>query len=254
MSNKGKQERARKQGIRMDGTSLPGVTFFVREKGVPVTPEEPSSPFPEQSPLGHGPMAATLRNPRSNLIDAASTGRADDVERLIRGGADANSETSIGRPVLICASEAGYAEVVRILLEHGATVDAKEPTTEFTALIYASKEGHTETVRALLAKGADINVEDVFGKSPLIHALFGDHLETAKVLLDHGADVNTSWANGRTLLTKAASEGQLDKVQFLVMSGADVNAIDVYKKTALDYAIERGHGEIERFLRESGAT
>ena len=54
---------------------------------------------------------------------------------------------------LVWASSNGHLEIVRLLLEHGADVHARDDEV----LIWASRNGHLEVVRLLLNKGADIH-------------------------------------------------------------------------------------------------
>ena len=67
-------------------------------------------------------------------------------------GADINVQNQIGRP-LHRASIYGALEVVRLLLEHGANVDAKDNDRE-TALQVAARHGHDEVVELLRKHGA----------------------------------------------------------------------------------------------------
>ena len=66
------------------------------------------------------------------------------------------------------AARAGKADVVRVLLARGATVEAKEHWRGQTALMWAASEGHTAVVKQLLAKGAGRSVSDK------VELLFGE--------------------------------------------------------------------------------
>lgn len=59
-----------------------------------------------------------------------------------------------GYTALILASDKGYTEVVKALLEAGTDVNIKSKNGN-TVLIFASAEGHTEIVEALLEAGAE---------------------------------------------------------------------------------------------------
>ena len=54
------------------------------------------------------------------LLEACSTGRLDDVNKLIEQGADPNCKNGDGRTALMRASKRGYDEIVKKLLESGA--------------------------------------------------------------------------------------------------------------------------------------
>jgi ankyrin repeat protein len=65
------------------------------------------------------------------------------------------------------AAEHGHAEVARVLLEHGADIEAKHIET---SLHYAAKRGHEEVVRVLLEHGADVEARDEVQSSHIQHS------------------------------------------------------------------------------------
>ena len=75
------------------------------------------------------------------------------LARLLTLGADANYIDFFDIcPMLINAVQARSAEIVRVLLDHGAKIDAR--CTAGTALSVAIEHGHSEIVRLLLERGA----------------------------------------------------------------------------------------------------
>ena len=54
--------------------------------------------------------------------------------------------------------------------------------------MHAAKNGHIEVVRLLLDNGADINA-NFFGSTALKYSAMNGHVEVVKFLLDKGADV-----------------------------------------------------------------
>ena len=60
---------------------------------------------------------------------------------------------------LLETAEEGDTEEVKLLIEKGADVDAKDWKGR-TALMGAALKGHTETVKLLIEKGADVNARD----------------------------------------------------------------------------------------------
>jgi hypothetical protein len=57
--------------------------------------------------------------------------------------------------------------VARLLVAHGADVNAREPARQRTALMMAAAAGDLELVRAMLEKGADVHARDAQGKTAL---------------------------------------------------------------------------------------
>jgi ankyrin repeat protein len=54
------------------------------------------------------------------------------------------------------AAGSGHIDVVRLLLDRGASIDQIVPGEE-NALIQASETGHLNVVKLLVARGADVN-------------------------------------------------------------------------------------------------
>ncbi|RPB21249.1 ankyrin, partial [Terfezia boudieri ATCC MYA-4762] len=57
---------------------------------------------------------------------------------------------------LYSAAYSGHADVVRLLLEKGANIEATRSDDGATALDSAAYSGHADVVRLLLEKGANI--------------------------------------------------------------------------------------------------
>ena len=55
----------------------------------------------------------------------------------------------------MCAAEDGHTETAKLLLKHGADVNAKNNSWTATAIKCATKKGHTETANLLRSYGAN---------------------------------------------------------------------------------------------------
>lgn len=69
--------------------------------------------------------------------------------------ADATDES--GWSVLMCAADNGHADIVELLLKHGADIEYHEENG-LTALHRACYVGHVEAAKTLVKHGAPINV------------------------------------------------------------------------------------------------
>jgi ankyrin repeat protein len=76
--------------------------------------------------------------------------------------------------------------VVRLLLEHGADINAQNQIGR-TPLHWASIKGALEVVRLLLEHGSDVEVEDYDGKTALEFAADGGHGEVVESLREQVA-------------------------------------------------------------------
>ena len=82
-------------------------------------------------------------------------------------------------------------DVVRMLLAHGATVDALPERINNTPLFIAALRGRTEAVEQLCLAGANVNHKRQSGDFPLWHAT--DCPATVRVLLRFGADPSMTY-------------------------------------------------------------
>ena len=76
------------------------------------------------------------------------------MEALLGAGAAIDARNGEGETPLLMAARAGNNEVVRLLVEHRADVNAAD-NLQHTALYYAGERGFTEIVELLLAAGAE---------------------------------------------------------------------------------------------------
>ena len=76
-------------------------------------------------------------------------------------------------------------------------------------------------VKLLLEKGANVNAKDNGnGAPPLIIAALAGHKEVAEMLIGKGADVNAKDNEGNTALSLASSRGHNSVVELLKSRGA----------------------------------
>ncbi len=121
-----------------------------------------------------------------------------------------------------------------------------------TPLMHAAAFGNLETVKLLLDAGADVNAKNDFDATALLWA--ARDVQKARLLIEHGADVNAQSKQGRTpLMLASLRNGGADIVALMLAKGADVNRKDSRDSTALSLAASVGNVEAARMLIEKGA-
>ena len=103
----------------------------------------------------------------NDLPSAVFIGDLAAVKRALTDGADSNAQDpQSGSTMLSIAALMGHTEIVALLLEHGADVNAKSRDGG-TALHAAAFLGRVETVKLLLEKGADTTLENNMGSTAI---------------------------------------------------------------------------------------
>ncbi|MCC6003801.1 MAG: ankyrin repeat domain-containing protein [Thermofilum sp.] len=201
---------------------------------------------------------------RIELFIAMVDGDTARVRKLLRKGANVNAKYGDSDLTpLHWAAFLGHVDVVRLLLEHGAEVNARNKYGE-TPLHRAAAYGRADAARLLLEHGADVNARDEYGWTPLHVAALQGRADVARLLLEHGADVNVrttgaivfvedftkSTYSGVTPLHLAAYGGHAEIARLLLERGADPSIRDKDGRTPLDVARERGYEEVVRVIEE----
>src|SRR4030095_2840716 len=131
-----------------------------------------------------------------------------------------------GQTMVMTAALSGRADTVRLLLTHGANVNAKEPYKGQTALMWAASEGNTEAAAVLLEAGADVHATANGGFTPFLFAVRNAHQQTADLLLTHGANVNEAAKDGTSALGMAVVNAYFELASMLLDRGANPNLPD----------------------------
>lgn len=123
----------------------------------------------------------------------ASPHRAQLLDRDITLSGDVDTVNERGYTRSIIAASFGDDELITMLLNRGASIDA-ETYDGSTALMEASEHGHSVIVKKLLARGARVNKKDIYGNTALTKAALSGHIKIVQWLICAGAE------NSSTLL------------------------------------------------------
>jgi ankyrin repeat protein len=136
----------------------------------------------------------------------------------------------------------------RELLNQGADVNARDNEHEETPLILAAKFTGADVMRLLLEAGAEVDARDDWGRTALFYAPVLS--EGFGVLLRAGADVRATDEEGDTILMRKVSKSaSLAEVEELLRLGVDPSVQNEGRETALDIAESLGLVKVAERLR-----
>jgi ankyrin repeat protein len=153
------------------------------------------------------------------LYAACAAGRQETVAVLLEHGADPNAPGPDHNVPLVSATRNGVAGVVKLLL--GAGPDAEDSMSGMAVLALAAKQGHRQVVKLLLDAKADVDAQRAgTGFNALMTAAIHGNLAITKILLERGARTDLRDASGSTAAMMAETQGHLDVAEVLLLAAA----------------------------------
>eukprot|EP00045_Choanoeca_perplexa_P013935 m.160547 g.160547 ORF g.160547 m.160547 type:complete len:305 (+) comp16504_c0_seq3:218-1132(+) len=215
---------------------------------------------------------------------------AEEITRFIL--ADCQGNPNIRGPStvtpLMLAARNGFASVVKLLLQHGANVRARDKNLTTPLLLAcrygfydvlcellshepqpkldpADKDGLTPIMAAaplqdqrLLARlveaGARIDDPDPVNTTPLHAAVVWSRFDSVKLLLRSGAKVSTRGVTGYQPLHLAVQVGNIRMVRLLIASGADASSRSTAGLDILALSEQSAQPKLHAWLLEAKAV
>jgi len=237
-----------------------------------------------------GTALASIGEEITPLIAAVKHGDIAMIKFLLEHGADPNlpwkyEDNDPIAPISLAAnfmnlSGTQVADIVKVLLDHGAHVNAIDPKSHWTPLMHIALRNRPEAVEVLLHAGADINAKDAEGETALMKVTSDGLVNIVELLLKHGA--NTSLTNkldetaldmaiyqkqkeiagmlmadkksiGSKTINAAMYQKDTPLLKKLIEAGADVNQQDENGQTLLMEAADQGDLDMVKMLLEHQA-
>ncbi len=175
-----------------------------------------------------------------------------EVQSLLKRGADPNSRNGLEFTPIYIAAASFQNDVVQVLLDSGAKVDARSPYGN--ALGFAAGSGNVGAVNMLITHGASIFAKRTDGMTSLMMAANAGSADVVQILLSHKADVQAMDTDHSTALIVAARVGSDRVVSMLLAAGAKVDHANYEGQTALMEAALNGRLEAVKILIAKGAN
>jgi hypothetical protein len=190
------------------------------------------------------------------LVNAAGKGHTSLVRLLIEHGAELDwRDPERRQSAMEAACTKGDIGIVKLLLDSGADPSLRHYIRPYP-IQCAAMMGHTNIVESLIDAGASADTctgrPDGGSFPPLQLAVRGDHEETAKLLITKGAKINIRIGRMHTALEEAVRSDHLWAVKMLLASGAMVFApvSELVRCPALPMARRLGREEMCKLLKD----
>ncbi|KAK0726550.1 ankyrin repeat-containing domain protein [Apiosordaria backusii] len=196
--------------------------------------------------------------PFQSALQAASfRGHSSAVDLLLKLRSDPNEKGGLFTTALMAACSQGHLEVVRSLLAAGATTEAITGSFYESPLLAACQfeEISLELVKLLVEHGADVNARASAWGYPLHAACYRvSEQEVVLYLLEQGADINAVGGRYGTALQAAVCGHEWQLLQVLLEKGADPNIQGGQWNVPLQAAYSGGYVQMISDLYRYGAS
>ena len=146
------------------------------------------------------------------LVFAVRSGAPKTVAFLLKqAGIQTDATNTADETALMLAANANDLASANLLIEAGASVNRPN----WTPLHYAASKGHTEMMRLLIENDAYIDAESPNGTTPLMMAAYYATPKAVKLMLEEGADPTLQNKDGQTALDMALSKDKKLSAQYI---------------------------------------
>lgn len=179
------------------------------------------------------------------------------VRFLVEHGAEVNAIDINGITPLLSVATRGHAEATKILLGKGADFNRQAKLDKGSALHYAAMSGHVEVLRLLLERGASLAITDGEERTPLQVAVAASKPEAVAILTEKTRAVDPALLDakdfdGNTALHLACLNCDSATAAILVQAGASINAANSVGQRAIHVASACQSGAIGNLLDRPG--
>jgi len=191
------------------------------------------------------------------LSEAAVVGNVQVLRKLLAAGADIESPNADGQTALMIISRTSNIDAAKLLISKRANVNAVEQWRGQTPLMWAAAENQPAMVKLLIEHGAKVDARSSIntwerqvtseprmqarpsgGFTPLLYAARKGCLQCAETLLKAGADKDLTDPDGVSPLLLATLNFNFDIAALLVQRGANVNKWDTWGRSPIYAAVD----------------
>ncbi|OWF50780.1 inversin-like [Mizuhopecten yessoensis] len=172
---------------------------------------------------------------------------------LIAAGAQLDAKDTFSNSPCHYAADDGYCQMLDVLIRRGVNVDTLDITSK-TPLMKAVRNNKTDAVLRLLRAQCNINITDRNSDMALHYAARNGCADVIDILISAGSQIDVQNYWGRTPLMETVCYNHKDAVARLLKASCDLNRREFKTgDTALHIAIKRNYTEVVGLLLAAGS-
>ncbi len=199
--------------------------------------------------------AKTPEELRAVLIKACNEGNLNKVKIAVEAGADVNAKERGVSILYTAVQKRGNDDIVRYLISKGADVNAMNGHKGMSALSIACVAGLLGIIKILKDAGANVNQKSYYDESPLYFATSTGIESVVRFLIENGANIDdTNYNEKTTAFYEACKSDFLGIANILADAGADINKKNAKLVSPLMIAVYTNRERIVKFLLNKGVS
>lgn len=131
---------------------------------------------------------ATNESQHTPLFCAIVHNRANAIKALAKAGAHLNHPDKYGKRPLQIAIIGQCVDAIQALVECDADINDQDPTDKYSTPLHQAATGCAQIVNILAQHGADIDALDCYDETPLHYAAYTYNTNAIKILIKHRAN------------------------------------------------------------------
>jgi ankyrin repeat protein len=182
-----------------------------------------------------------------NQLPVIPARRTHIIEHCFSPDAGWNAPVTRGKNAVVSAALKEEWEIVRKLIDAGASVESADETG-LTALMIAARHGNIEMIRTLVERQARVDFMDFEGRTAIHHAMAAGKREAVELLLSLAPTFDPGSVAARDLLTAALASGDMTIFQTILEHFPPTLDWTDNTRRALEAALKAGMKEQVRLL------
>jgi ankyrin repeat protein len=208
---------------------------------LPTVATVPAPKAPDATLIAGPPIGA------DNQLPVVPARRTHIIDHCFSPDSGLNAPVTRGKNAVVSAALKDEWEIVRKLIDAGASVESADETG-LTALMVAARHGNIEMIRTLVERQARVDFMDFEGRTAIHHAMAAGKREAVELLLSLAPTFDPGSAAARDLLTAALASGDMTIFQTILERFPPTLDWTDNTRRALEAALKAGMKEQVRLL------